>query len=137
MSNFNIVPLFNSWAAELNIPYECPLQQLVPDGCVGSPTIGIEAGHFLEQMRQPNKEPLVPALGGYPLALEAFVMKQVKPLKDMGLTLYFYFDGLETSFDGVPLKASVITAAAISEAFDVYDEGNATSAIDIFRQAGL
>lgn len=42
------------------------------------PLVGIDAAHFLERFRHPSKEPLVPALGGFPMALEALIAKQVR-----------------------------------------------------------
>lgn len=129
----------DAWAQQDYVEYTCPLQELSPKGpeVKGSPRIGIHAGYFIEQYYTPlKKEPLVPALGGNPLGIEAWLVRQVRDIESTGCRVHFYFDGLNCKSDDVPIERSGISARLVSEAFDIYEASEASRAIERFRQAG-
>jgi len=101
------------------------------------PVVGVDAAHFLERFRHPSKEPLVPALGGFPKGLEGAIEKQVKEIQSVGCKLWFYFDGLECAFETGSFSPSINAMRTVSEAFTIYETvGEAAKAIDRFRQSG-
>ena len=112
-----------------------PLNQLGDPG--QGPIIGVDAAYYLEELRYPTKEPLVAALGGFPLALDAMIARGIKDIESCGCKLHFFFDGLDFASDESPFAASVHAATVNSRAFSVYEMGNATGAIEHFKHSGL
>ena len=98
--------------------------------------IGIDAAYYLDQFRFPAKEPLVTALGGFPMYLETVITKEINELQSCGVKVYFYFDGMDSSFDDSPFSASMDAMATNSRAFGTYEQGDAIGAIDTFKQSG-
>ena len=129
------VPVFDSWAAAAQLPAVQPLKSI---GDMGEgPIIGVDATYYLEDLRYPTKEPLVAALGGFPLALEAMIARGVKDIESCGCKLYFFFDGLEIGTTDAPFASSVHAASVNSRAFSVYEMGDATGAIEHFKHSGV
>ena len=87
-------------------------------------------------MRHPSREPLVAALGGFPLNLENIILRDIKDIQSGGCKLIFFFDGLDFGFDDAPFSASIESMAANSRAFQIYERGEAQEAINIFKQSG-
>ena len=49
---------------------------------------------------------------------------------------WFYFDGLESPYESVTVTSSIDTMRTVSEAFGIYETGEATKAIERFRLSG-
>jgi hypothetical protein len=129
------VPSFDSWAAEAQLPNTQSLKG-IGDPEEG-PIFGIDAAYYLEELRYPAKEPLVPALGGFPMTLEATITKAVKDIESCGCKLYFYFDGLDSKFTEPSFSATSNASSTNARAFEVYEMGNAEGAIEHFKHSGL
>ena len=128
------VPVFDSWAAAAQLPVTQSLKDIGEPG--SGPVIGVDANHYLEELRYPAKEPLVAALGGFPLAFETLVTRGVRDIESCGCKLYFFFDGLDSGLNETPFTASVHAASVNARAFSVYEMGNASGAIDHFKHSG-
>ena len=100
------------------------------------PVIGVDAAYYLEELRYPTKEPLVAALGGFPMAFEAMITRGIKDIESCGCKLYFFFNGLDSGLNDTPFATSVHAASVNSRAFSVYEMGNATGAIEHFKHSG-
>lgn len=128
------VQYFEDWVAETRLVREDSLSAL--GRSENGPVIGIDAACFLERFRHPSKEPLVPALGGFPMALGSLIAKQVHEIESFGCKLWFYFDGLECAFENHSFTTSINTNKIVADAFTIYETGDALKAMDKFRQAG-
>ena len=69
---------FNEWAASAQLGHTDSFVEL------NDRRLGIEAEDFIANIltTAPTKEPLLPALGGLPFALEEIIIQQVTTLKD-------------------------------------------------------
>ena len=122
------------WAANVHLLATQSLKGLGEAG--EGPIIGVDASYYLEQMRHPSREPLVAALGGFPLNLENVIIREIKDIQSGGCKLCFVFDGLDYGFDDAPFSASIESMGANSRAFHIYERGEAQEAINIFKQSG-
>ena len=129
------MPVFDSWAATAQLPVTQSLKDIGEPG--SGPVIGIDANYYLEELRYPAREPLVAALGGFPMAFEALITRTVKEIESCGCKLYFFFDGLDSGLNETPFTSSVHAASVNARAFSVYEMGNASGAIDHFKHSGL
>ncbi len=99
--------------------------------------IGVDAAYYLESfLAPPVKEPLLSALGGFPLALEQAITKDLDALKTAGLKLHFVFSGLDYGVVDDPFGPSVMSARANAAAFKTYDADLANEAIIEFKKTG-
>ncbi|KAL8643191.1 MAG: hypothetical protein Q9228_000176 [Teloschistes exilis] len=106
----------------------------MPISALGDSIIGIDAAYYLEQIQQ--KEPLLPALGGFPLALESRIFKELDALQAFGIKPHFVFDGLGYGIDDDPFGPSTEAASRNVEAFDTYDKNMAPQAMQLFKISG-
>ena len=123
------VRTFELWASRL--------VQSLPLSALKDSVIGIDAVYYLERLLYPPKEPLLSALGGTPLALEAIISKDLAALQTAGIKPHFVFDGLECGVHPDPFKASVESSAQIVKAFEIYEKDMANEAINVFRASGM
>jgi hypothetical protein len=70
------------------------------------------------------------------MAIEALISKHIQEIQSFGCRLWFYFDGLDCAFENTSFTTSIATAKTVADAFTIYETGDATKAIDKFRQAG-
>lgn len=108
----------------------------MPLNCLNSSVIGIDAIYYLEKLLAAHKEPLLSALGGPPLALEAKIVKELEDIQSCGIKLYFVFNGLGWGIKDDPFAASIASARANASAFDIYERDQAKEAIGVFRDSG-
>ena len=124
-----VVPAFDAWSGRL--------AKSMPLTCLNNSVIGIDATYYLEGLlAPPAKEPLLSALGGYPLMLESTIVKQLHELQIAGLKPHFVFDGLDFGIKDDPFGPSIASARANAVAFDTYERDLAAEAIDTFRTSG-
>lgn len=121
-----VVPAFDEWSSRL--------AKSMPLTCLNDSVIGIDATYYLEGLLA--QEPLLSALGGYPLALESTVVKQLLELQSAGFKPHFVFDGLDFGIKDDPFGPSIESARANAVAFDTYERNLAPEAIEIFRTSG-
>ncbi|KAL8914238.1 MAG: hypothetical protein Q9171_001109 [Xanthocarpia ochracea] len=95
--------------------------------------VGIDATYYLENSA---KEPLVTALGGFPLALESGIVRELKDLQTIGLRPHFVFNGLDHGIDDDPFGPSLASATNNAVAFETYESNQAAQAIQVFRSSG-
>ena len=76
------------------------------------------------------------ALGGFPLALEQIIARELADLKTAGITPYFIFNGLEHGTKDDAFTASIGSALRNQTAFKTYEDDEAKAAIAMFRETG-
>lgn len=108
----------------------------MPLSCLAGSVIGADALYFLENLLAAYKEPLLSALGGFPLALEARIVKELGEIQSCGLRLQFVFNGLDWGINDEPFAASIASARSNATAFDIYEKDQAKEAIGVFRDSG-
>lgn len=124
-----LVHAFDAWSGRLT--------KSMPLTCLNDSVIGIDATYYLESLlAPPAKEPLLSALGGYPLVLESTIVKQLHDLQSAGFKPHFVFDGLDFGIKDDPFGPSIASARANAVAFDTYERDLAAEAIDTFRTSG-
>lgn len=130
--NFLAVPLFEHWVSRTpRLTQSAPLSTL--DGRV----IGVDALYFLETFLSAHREPLLSALGGFPLALEHTIKSWLDEVRSSGTQLHFVFNGLDFGVKDNPFVLAKRGSETITEAFEVYESDRAQEAIAIFRRSGI
>lgn len=122
------VRTFDMWADHL--------VKSLPVTCLHGSVIGIDAGYYLDRLLFPKQEPLLSALGGFPLGLEAFIVKELSNLQAAGLKQHFVFSGLDFGIKDKPFAQSIKSAHANAAAFEIYERQLATDAIKRFEISG-
>lgn len=84
----------------------------------------------------PPKETVMAAIGGWPLALEAIISKELNDIQSVGLKVHFVFSGLDYGIKDDPFGPSVASWNTIAKGFDLYEKNLATEAIEVFKEAG-
>ena len=123
------VPVFDTQVAARVV-------QSMPLKCLSGSVIGVDAIYYLENLLAVHKEQLLSALGGFPLALEQKIVKELGDIQSCGIKLHFVFNGLEWGIKDDPFSASMATARANANAFDIYERDHAKEAIGVFRESG-
>ncbi|KAL9599757.1 MAG: hypothetical protein Q9219_003640 [cf. Caloplaca sp. 3 TL-2023] len=119
------VPAFDNWAAS-------HVRKSLPITALNNSVIGIDAAFYLERT---VKEPLLSALGGFPLGLEPNLVRELNDLQSAGLRLHFVFNGLDDRSNDDTFGSSLASAKANATAFETYydrniaDQGPNTSSI--------
>ena len=126
-ANSSTVVAFDVWVADKGIAKSFDLKFLQDR------IIGIDAAYYILGL---NKDPLLSALGGPPLAFESTVINAVKLLQDAGLKLHFVFNGLDSGIGSDPYTSSARAAQLGDEAFTLYETEQAKQAKDVFKASG-
>ena len=108
----------------------------MPLASLNGSVIGVDASYYLETLLAAHKEPLLSALGGFPLALGNTVKNELDDIQSSGLRLHFVFDGLDFGTKDDPFRVSIKAGQANAQAFDVYEGNRAQEATGIFRASG-
>ncbi|TKA63053.1 hypothetical protein B0A49_09019 [Cryomyces minteri] len=97
-------------------------------------TIGIEAAHFIKLMSMDGntREPLLPALGGQPLAFELIVENQLDTLEAHNIKALFIFSGMKVGKNDGLFRASDEASRTIGQAWHLYNNHEAKAAVDMF-----
>ncbi|MCJ1317213.1 hypothetical protein MMC15_002536 [Xylographa vitiligo] len=99
--------------------------------------IGIDAAYYLERIFTISREPLLSALGGWPLAYGVVVRKDLDDLQSAGLKAHFVFNGLDYGVEDDPFKSTSTSSGLIAKAFKLYEAENTTEAVKEFKAAGV
>lgn len=121
---------FEQWNA--NIGELSELQEL--SGC----RVGIEAADYLANriLNHPRaKEPLVPALGGLPLALQQHIEEDLDAFKAAGIEPRFVFSGLDITKQDDPFRQKQEEAAVNANAWNLYDSHQAEASVAKFGES--
>lgn len=105
----------------------------MPISTLSDSTIGVDAAYYLEGHA---KEPLLSALGGFPLALELSIIREITDWQAVGITPHFVFNGLDNAISDDPFGPSLASARANALAFDTYDRNQPSHSIELFRKSG-
>ncbi|KAL9014581.1 MAG: hypothetical protein Q9173_000765 [Seirophora scorigena] len=109
------------------------MDKSMPISTLSDCVIGVDAAYYLEG---PAKEPLVAALGGFPLALETSIVREIKDWEAVGIRPHFVFDGLDDGINDNPFGPSVVSARLNATAFETYQIPEPEQAIELFRTSG-
>ena len=84
-----------------------------------------------------SREPLLPALGGLPFALQKHVDDDLQGFRDADIKPIFVFNGLQAaSKDGTMVVREAKRAAKIlDDAWSIYDQGRGEEAVNAFGKA--
>jgi 5'-3' exonuclease len=121
---------FDAWNA--NIGELSELQEL--SGC----RVGIEAADYLNHriLNHPRaKEPLVPALGGLPLAWKQHIEDDLNTFASLQIEPWFVFSGLDITKQDDPFRQKQEQAAVNATAWNLYDSHQAESSVAKFGES--
>lgn len=121
---------FAQWTATFGETGE--LEQL--NGC----RVGIEAADYLSQriLNHPRaKEPLVPALGGLPLALKQHIEEDLDTLQSFDIKPWFIFSGLDITKQDDPFRQKQDEATVNANAWNLYDNHEAEASVAKFGES--
>ena len=127
-AKLSAVVTFDVWAADKGIAKSFDLKFLQDR------IIGIDAAYYIHGL---NKDPLLSALGGSPLAFESTLINAVKHLQNAGLKLHFVFNGLDSGVGSDPVTSSARAAQLDNAAFTLYETEQAKEARDVFKDSGM
>lgn len=127
----SIVHAFDAWAA--TPANRERVEKSMPIAALSNSVIGVDAAYYLEGAA---REPLVSALGGFPLALESTIVRELKDWQAVGIRPHFVFNGLDDGINDDPFGPSLASARANATAFETYDRDEASQAIELFRNSG-
>jgi hypothetical protein len=100
--------------------------------------LGIEAADYLRTriINHPDaKEPLVPALGGLPMALEKHVEADLKAFEALDIEPRFVFSGLDLGDQGDPFRQKQEEAGVNANAWNLYDNHHAAASVAKFGES--
>lgn len=109
-------------------------------------TVAIEAKFFLRKYfdrEGESYEPLLPALGGLPFGLEAFLDKELAALRECGIHPIFIFDGLDSGKKHGPFEMTRKSSERNKAAWDLYAQSQRQESriqqeelVEAFRRSG-
>lgn len=102
--------------------------------------IAVEAAHYLQQFidQAPTAEPLLSALGGFPLALKKHIETDLTQWKEAGLQPIFIFEGMSTiDREERELNNAKEATNSTGEAWILYTDNKATAAVTAFGRSGM
>ncbi|KAH9877912.1 hypothetical protein J1614_003129 [Plenodomus biglobosus] len=108
------------------------LEQL--SGC----RVGVEAADYLSQRilnHARAKEPLVPALGGLPLALRQHIEEDLDTFRKYDIEPWFVFSGLDITKQDNPFGQKTEEAAVNANAWNLYDSHQAEASVAKFGES--
>ncbi|KAK5731353.1 hypothetical protein LTR15_001293 [Elasticomyces elasticus] len=124
---------FRHWVAAEQLLSTCELTAF-KKSC-----LAFDAEDYLDNLLTATltREPLLPALGGLPFALQKHVDEDLQNLKDAGIKPIFVFNGLSAaSIDGKMREREAKRASKIlDDAWRIYDQGRGEEAVNAFGKA--
>ena len=113
--------------------------QTLPLSTLKDATLGIEAEYYLWKLlhTQPSKEPLLSALGGFPYGLRQAIEDDLAIFKSAGIKPLFVFNGLKIARTETPFSSPDLGPASRLTAWDMYDRGLPTRAVEAFGESGM
>lgn len=125
---------FKDWLKGEGLVHSGDVKQIFEDTI-----IGFEADDYLNSIltNVATREPLLPALGGLPFALQLHVDTDLDRFEAAGIKPYFIFNGLDTACRDRKsiLNESSKAAKTLHDAWTVYDQGRGDDAVLAFGKA--
>jgi hypothetical protein len=101
-------------------------------------TIAVDASHYLQQLLEGSPEPLLPALGGLPLAFESHINSVLDQWKAHDMTPLFIFDGQSVvGQENTALKTAKAAVERAQAAWALYADNQASAAVSSFGSSGM
>jgi hypothetical protein len=102
-------------------------------------SLGIDAAYYLDRLLNtpPSKEPLLSALGGFPLALRMHIEHELDKLRSFRITPVFVFSGMDYVAKEKPSRELRDAAKANAQAWELYDQHQAVQAVVTFGNSGM
>jgi hypothetical protein len=100
--------------------------------------VGIEAAEYISQriLKHPRaREPLIPALGGLPLALEQHIQEDLNTFHSLEIEPYFIFSGLDITKQTDPFAQKGTEATVNADAWTLYDNHEAEASVAKFGES--
>lgn len=100
--------------------------------------VGVEAADYLSQRilnHARAKEPLVPALGGLPLALKQHIEEDLDTFRSFDIEPWFVFSGLDITKQDNPFGQKTEEAAVNANAWNLYDSHQAEASVAKFGES--
>ncbi|TKA73403.1 hypothetical protein B0A55_04286 [Friedmanniomyces simplex] len=124
---------FKEWAQSESLEYNGKIEQF-RKSC-----IAFDAEDYLDTLLTAalSREPLLPALGGLPFALQKHVDDDLQRFRDAEIKPVFVFNGLQAaSKDGAMVAREAKRAAKVlDDAWSIYDQGRGEDAVNAFGKA--
>ena len=101
--------------------------------------IGVEASHYLQTLidRPPTHEPLLAALGGYPMTFKSHIENELKHWRDNKMKPLFVFDGqTNVGRDEISLRKAKAALSQTQRAWDLYADNQPDEAVKAFGSSG-
>ena len=119
---------FNEWAASAQLGHINSFDEL------NDRRLGIEAEDYIANIltNSPTKEPLLPALGGLPFALEETVTNNISVLRKHGCQPYFVFSGVNPDGQEEKLQSALKATKTIANAWELYGASEPERAVAEF-----
>lgn len=99
----------------------------------------MEAAHYIQQLidQPPTNEPLLSALGGFPLALKKHIESDLAQWKEANLEPFFIFEGISTiDREEKDFKSAKEATNLTNKAWALYTDNKATAAVTAFGRSG-
>jgi hypothetical protein len=123
---------FEQWNASPGIGELAGLEEL------SGYRVGVEAADYLANriLNSPRaKEPLVPALGGLPLALQQHIEEDLNVFQSLDIEPWFVFSGLDITKHDEPFRQKQEEAAVNANAWNLYDNHQAEASVAKFGES--
>ncbi|KAF3930657.1 hypothetical protein ABW19_dt0206960 [Dactylella cylindrospora] len=113
--------------------------QNLPLSVLKDTVIGVDAGNYLKKIIDGpgTKEPLVPALGGFPFSLKSKIEDDLAEWHQAGIKPLFVFSGIQPLRTDKVSAVADMTAKNRSNAWALYDGGHAKEAVEAFGDSGI
>lgn len=123
-----MISSFNEWASSSQLIETAEFEQL------RGRILGIEAEDYIDSMltSPASKEPLLPALGGLPFAIDSVVEGHLSLLDKAGIKPLFVFSGLRFNDPDEKLQADLKAAKSVGAAWDLYGASEPERAVTEF-----
>ena len=102
--------------------------------------IAVHASYYLQKFLDtpPSAEPLLSAIGGFPLAIRIHINADLDQWQKHGITPRFYFDGQATvGSEEVAMKDAKVSMEKSNAAWQPYYQNQPTEAVIAFGKTGM
>ena len=100
--------------------------------------IGVEATAYLQTIIEENPEPLLAALGGFPLVLKENIGTELDKWKENNMRPIFIFEGQPiVGQDEMTLRNAKAALDTTQKAWNLYGENKPTEAVTAFGASGM
>ena len=111
--------------------------QTLPLAVLKGFVLGIEAEFYIQRLLTLHKEPLVPALGGVPFALQTHIEDELDKLASEGVTPLFVFSGMSIVNKNAADLALEESNSINARGWELYDRGEAENIVATFERSGI